>query len=193
MTRIIAGDAGGVALTVPKSGTRPTSDRVREAIFSSLDARGALDGAAVLDLFAGTGALGLEALSRGASEAWFVEKSAKAAGLLRRNAASVGDAIAATSRAVRSHVATASARTYAEGDGIDYDVVFADPPYEVGDDELAALLALLAPRLTDDGIIVLERGAKSADPAVPPELELAQQRRYGDTLVRYYELASPVA
>lgn len=186
MTRIIAGDARGVALTVPRTGTRPTSDRVREALFSSLDARGALDGTAVLDLYAGTGALGLEALSRGAAEAWFVEKAPKAAGLLKRNASTVSDALRARSRTVRTHVVTASALAFAERDGADYDVVFADPPYEVGNDELEQLLAALEPRLAPEGIVVLERGSRSGEPAAPAGLALEQSRRYGDTAILVY-------
>lgn len=189
MTRIIAGDARGVALAVPKSGTRPTSDRTREAIFSALDARGALDGAAVLDLYAGTGALGLEALSRGAAEAWFVERAPKAAGLLRRNADAVADAVRARGRTVRTHVITAAALTHVEHDGADYDVVFADPPYDLGDDELSRLLEALVPRLSPDGLILLERATRSGEPPAPDALTCTQSRRYGDTNVLRYELA----
>ncbi|GGA63748.1 methyltransferase [Pseudoclavibacter endophyticus] len=188
MTRIIAGDAKGVSLTVPKSGTRPTSDRVREAMFSSLDASGVLDGATVLDLYAGTGALGLEALSRGAAEALFVERGAKAANLLKRNARQVQDAIAARSRRVRTQVVTGSALGFAERDGGRFDVVFADPPYEVADTELEALLAGLAPRLAAGGVIVLERGARSGEPATPAALKRTHARRYGDTALLTYEL-----
>ncbi|MGO2110103.1 MAG: 16S rRNA (guanine(966)-N(2))-methyltransferase RsmD [Pseudoclavibacter sp.] len=187
MTRIIAGDAKGVALTVPKSGTRPTSDRVREAMFSSLDASGALDGAAVLDLYAGTGALGLEALSRGAAEAWFVERAPKAAGLLKRNVRLVQDAIGAGRRRVRAQVVVSAALAFAERDGAQYDAVFADPPYEVPNDELEALLAALAARLTPGGVIVLERSTRSSKPAPPASLELTAARSYGDTALLTYE------
>ncbi|MCA1674991.1 MAG: RsmD family RNA methyltransferase, partial [Actinobacteria bacterium] len=90
MMRIVAGWAGGRRLAVPQSGTRPTSDRVREAVFSALEARMDLDGARVLDLYSGSGALGLEALSRGAAHALFVESDARAAAVVRRNAADLG-------------------------------------------------------------------------------------------------------
>lgn len=186
MTRIIAGDARGVALAVPKSGTRPTSDRTREAIFSSLDARGALDGTAVLDLYAGTGALGLEALSRGAAEAWFVERAPKPAGLLKRNASAVAEALRASSRTVRTHVTTAAALGYVERDGTSYDLVFADPPYDLGNDELTTLLEALVPRLAPDGLVVLERATRSGEPEIPAALVLEQSRRYGDTNVLLY-------
>src|SRR3954453_5139092 len=92
MTRIVAGFAGSLTLQVPKSGTRPTSDRVREAIFSALDARDAIHGARVLDLYAGSGALGLEAVSRGAVSAVLVEKNAAAVQVCRRNAAALAGA-----------------------------------------------------------------------------------------------------
>lgn len=186
VTRIIAGDARGVALHVPKSGTRPTSDRVREALFSSLDARGALDDAAVLDLYAGTGALGLEAISRGAVFAAFVEHAPRAASLLRRNASAVTDALPAARRGVRTSVTTASALTHVERDGGVYDLVFADPPYDVPNGELERLLAALEPRLAPHGLIVLERAARSGEPAAPERLELEQTRRYGDTAMVFY-------
>ena len=99
MTRIIAGFAGSLSLQVPRSGTRPTSDRVREAIFSALEARDAIDGAAVLDLYAGSGALGLEAASRGAAEAVLVERAKPAADVCRRNA----DALKRRASRPRSH------------------------------------------------------------------------------------------
>ncbi|MBM3717105.1 MAG: 16S rRNA (guanine(966)-N(2))-methyltransferase RsmD, partial [Actinobacteria bacterium] len=92
MTRIISGRAGGTVLDVPAKGTRPTSDRVRESLFGALESAGLLDGARVADLYAGSGALGLESLSRGAASADLVELSAPAAGLIRRNAARVGAA-----------------------------------------------------------------------------------------------------
>ena len=186
MTRIIAGDARGVALTVPKSGTRPTSDRVREALFSSLDAQGVLDAAAVLDLYAGTGALGLEAASRGAAEVWLVEHAAKAAAVLRRNAAAVSDAVGGTGRRVRTHVVTGAALTFAERDGGTYDVIFADPPYEVPNGDLERLLAALAPRLAPGGRIVLERAERSGAPDAGASLTLEQSRRYGDTALLHY-------
>ena len=98
MTRIVSGFAGSLTLRVPKNGTRPTSDRVREAIFSALDARDAITGLRVLDLYAGSGALGLESLSRGASVVTLVEKHAAAAGVIRKNTATVLGALPKASR-----------------------------------------------------------------------------------------------
>lgn len=180
--RIIAGAAKGVALQVPSSGTRPSSDRLREALFSALDARGTLTEASVLDLYAGSGALGLEALSRGAAEAVFVERAGRAASLLRRNAEAVTAAIAP--RRVRARIVTASAVGFVEKDaGGGYHLVLADPPYELGNAELERLLAALTPRLRPDGVLVLERAARDEPPAAPAGLELEQSRRYGDTVL----------
>ncbi len=180
MTRIIAGRAGGRRLAVPAGrGTRPTSERVREAVFSRLDHLGAVQGARVLDLYAGSGALGLEALSRGAAHAVLVEASPKVAALARRNAVTVG-AGAATVLAVP--VARALAGPPA---GAPVDLVFADPPYDVSQDELAVVLdALAAPgRLAADAVVVVERSARCAEPSWPPPLRRFAGHRYGDTRV----------
>jgi 16S rRNA (guanine966-N2)-methyltransferase len=180
MTRIISGFAGSLTLSVPRSGTRPTSDRVREAIFSALDARGVLDSARVVDLYAGTGSLGLEAASRGAAHVVLVEKNSAAITACRSNAALVlkgaprgGELRIETSgQSVDGFLATSTA---------EWDVVFLDPPYELGDEELAATLALLAPRLADDAVVVLERSSRSPSPAWPHGLELDRRKDYGDT------------
>src|SRR6476469_10915414 len=124
VTRIIAGRAGGRRIAVPPAGTRPTSDRVREALFSALTADPGLDGAAVLDLCAGSGALGLEALSRGAAHALFVESDRRAAAVLRRNVAGLG----LPGCVVRAAPAAAVLAAPADRS---YDVVLVDPPYAV--------------------------------------------------------------
>ncbi|NUP26885.1 MAG: methyltransferase, partial [Nocardia sp.] len=121
MTRIVAGTAGGRRLKVPPAGTRPTSDRVREALFSSIEARMDLAGARVLDLYAGSGALGLEALSRGAAAALLVESDRRAAAVLRANIAELGFGDA------QVRIGTV-AQVLGHGAADAYDLVFADPP-----------------------------------------------------------------
>lgn len=178
MTRIIAGRAGSLVLDVPDAGTRPTSDRVRESLFGALDAADTLRGAAVLDLYAGSGALALEAVSRGAVSADLVEKSARAASVAQRNAVRVSKAVPADV-AIRVHRSSADAFLRATTER--FDLVFLDPPYDVGETELASTLALLVPHLTDEAEVVIERAARSPQPALPPGLSPTRSKRYGDT------------
>lgn len=178
--RIVAGRAKGRRLAAPADGTRPTSDRAREALFNSLTSLLELDGARVLDLFAGTGAVGLEALSRGAVEAVLVESNRVAADVLRRNT----DTVALPgARIVRRPV---SAYLAAPADG-EFDFVFADPPYDYADAELTALLALLVRggRLADQAVIVVERAARAAAPTWPDEVTAVRHRRYGAGVLWY--------
>ena len=185
MTRIIAGFAGSLALAVPKSGTRPTSDRVREAIFSALEAADALDGARVLDLYAGSGALGLEAASRGAARVQLVERDARAAAVAKGNAARV----AAAARGSRPSVAVAATSVASwlsdAAPTADWDVVFIDPPYDVGEASLAGVLDALVPLLAADATVVVERSTRSAAPAPPTGLVLDRTRNYGETAVHW--------
>ena len=204
MTRIIAGFAGSLRLAVPASGTRPTSDRVREAIFSALSARDAIEGATVLDLYAGSGALGLEAASRGAADVTLVEKVKQAAQLCRANTTKV---LASAPRDARPVIDTSSQPVHAfltsarppgarpAGEDADadaqrpgWDLVFIDPPYELELPELTHALEALVPLLAPDAIVVLERGARTLTPAFPAGLELERRKDYGDTAV--YWLAS---
>jgi 16S rRNA (guanine966-N2)-methyltransferase len=180
MTRIISGFAGSLTLAVPRAGTRPTSDRVREAIFSALDARGALDGARVADLYAGTGSLGLEAASRGAAAVVLVESGPAAVKACRANAALV---LRARPRGSTLTVDTSgqAVDTFLAPSRDSWHVVFLDPPYDLGETELAHTLELLAPRVADDGIVVLERSSRSPEPAWPAGLELERRKDYGDT------------
>ncbi|GDY32578.1 16S rRNA (guanine(966)-N(2))-methyltransferase RsmD [Gandjariella thermophila] len=178
MTRIVAGTAGGRRLVVPPRGTRPTSERVREALFSALDATVGLSGTRVLDLFAGSGALGLEALSRGAAHALFVESDRRAAEVLRRNARSLG------LPGVEVRHGTAAAVLAAPADA-PYDIVLADPPYALAEDALAGVLAELpANGWTAPGsLVVVERAARSAEPRWPEGFAVRRSRRYGDSVV----------
>jgi 16S rRNA (guanine966-N2)-methyltransferase len=177
VTRIIAGRAGGRRIAVPPAGTRPTSDRVREALFSALTADPGLDGAAVLDLCAGSGALGLEALSRGAAHALFVEADRRAGAVLRRNVAALG----LPGAAVR--IASAAAVLAAPADR-PYDVVLVDPPYAVPDADVAGWLAAAGAHgwLADDAVVVVERGRGATFPWPAPLVAL-RERRYGDTVL----------
>ncbi|MRG58728.1 16S rRNA (guanine(966)-N(2))-methyltransferase RsmD [Agromyces sp. CFH 90414] len=184
MTRIIAGSAGSLTLQVPRSGTRPTSDRVREAIFSALEARDALDDARVLDLYAGSGALGLEAASRGASDVVLVERAKPAAEICRRNADAVARAIrrgAPHGSGPRVRIAAQSVSAYLEHAVGPFDLVFIDPPYDLGERELARELAALAPLLHPEAVVVVERSSRSPEPSWPAGIAPERRRDYGET------------
>jgi 16S rRNA (guanine966-N2)-methyltransferase len=178
VTRIVAGVAGGRRLAVPPSGTRPTSDRVREALFSALDHDPGLDGAAVIDLCAGSGALGLEALSRGAAHVLFVESDRRTAAVLRRNVAAVG----LPGAVVRERPAAAVLAGAADRP---YDVLLADPPYAVPDAEVTAWLADAQAHgwLARGATVVVERDARSGPLSWPEPLRAERERRYGDTVL----------
>ncbi|WP_382304638.1 16S rRNA (guanine(966)-N(2))-methyltransferase RsmD [Herbiconiux sp. UC225_62] len=186
MPRIIAGFAGSLTLAVPRSGTRPTSDRVREAIFSALEARGGLDGLRVLDLYAGSGALGLEAASRGAASVVLVEKNAAAARIARQNAEMVARAAARDARP-RIDVPVQAVLPYLRAvpvvAGAGYDVVFIDPPYELAESELSEALAALVPLLSPDGTVLVERSSRSPEPSWPVGLVLDRTKAYGETVL----------
>jgi 16S rRNA (guanine966-N2)-methyltransferase len=172
--RVIAGVAKGRRLVAPTGdGTRPTSDRVKESWFSSLQP--VVGGAHVLDLYAGSGALGLEALSRGAAAVTFVEKDRKALTALRTNL----DAVDLPGASVVAR----DVRTALAGDLTDapFDVVVADPPYRVAEDELTVVLAALVRHLAPGAVVTVERGRREPVPTWPAELGDAEARRYGDT------------
>jgi 16S rRNA (guanine966-N2)-methyltransferase len=183
VTRIIAGFAGSTTLGVPKTGTRPTSDRVREALFSSLEARDLIDGGRVLDLYAGTGALGLEAASRGASSVVLVENAPQAARLCRTNAALVTGRAPSGGRPIVD-VAGQSVRAYLQhaAPGT-VDLALVDPPYELTGDDLCLDLEALAPLLAEGAVVVVERRARSGEPTWPAALELESKKSYGDTVL----------
>lgn len=183
MTRIIAGTAGGRTLrTPPGPGTRPTSDRVREAVFSALDARDAVRGSRVLDLYAGSGALGLEAASRGATSVVLVESDRRAAEVVSANADALG---LPGIRVVRSTVAAHLAPDPAPDAGAD--LVLVDPPYDVDEAALAAVLdRLRAGWLAPGGLLVVERSTRSPEPSWPDGIRRAgKPRKYGETTVWY--------
>ncbi len=181
MTRVIAGRAGGRRLATPKgSGTRPTSDRVRESLFAALSSLlGGFEDLHVLDLYAGSGALGIEALSRGASGADFVERDAQAAAVVRANLRELRLPGAVHRRSVRTHLEAAADRPA--------DLVLYDPPYDLGGERVTSELALLVERghVGPDAVIVVERSARTPDVVWPPTLEALRDKAYGETRLWY--------
>jgi 16S rRNA (guanine966-N2)-methyltransferase len=176
MTRVIAGIAGGRRLAVPPgTTTRPTSDRAREGLFASLLSElGTFDGASVLDLFAGSGAIGLEALSRGAERVLLVESDARAAAVIRSNVAAV--ALPGATLAI-DRVERQLARP---PDADRFDLVVADPPYALADDAVTRVLTLLEGGwLADGALVVVERATRSGPLDWPPGFSPGKSRRYG--------------
>jgi len=190
MTRIIAGTARGRRLAVPPTGTRPTSDRVREALFSSVDSEliaggRSWQGLTVLDLFAGSGALGLEALSRGAGSAILVEKSRAAAKVASANVVAVG--LPGAQVLIRDAWSLASMPPPSGG----VDLCFADPPYEWPSNDIRSLLSELAGASWFDSQarVVIERPAKEASHPFPAHWIERSRRSYGDTVLWYGQVA----
>jgi 16S rRNA (guanine966-N2)-methyltransferase len=179
--RVIAGEAGGLRLTAPKgTRTRPTADRVKEALFAALGP-GRLIGAAVLDCYAGSGALAIEALSRGASTALLLDRDPLAVDAIRRNLSSTG-------LAPRAHVQRRAVGAAVKGPppaDAPFDLVFLDPPYDQPAGKLADVLAALAEPgwLAADGTVVVERAASAGPPLLPQRWGVTWSRVYGDTLV----------
>lgn len=186
MTRIIAGRAGSLTLEVPDAGTRPTSDRVRESLFGALESADALRGAVVLDLYAGSGALALEAVSRGAASADLVEKSARAAGVAQRNAARVAKSTGGDAP-IRVHRVPADAFLAGAAGAPSWTLAFVDPPYDLGEVELATTLGRLAHRLSEGALVVIERASRSPEPSMPDTLRLTRSKKYGDTTLWWAE------
>jgi 16S rRNA (guanine966-N2)-methyltransferase len=167
----------------PGRATRPTSDRAREGLFAAVTALlGSLEGTSVLDLYAGSGAVGLEALSRGAADVLMIESDPGAAQVIRRNIESLR---LPGARLIQDRVGRALRR--GPGPGGPRGLVFADPPYSAGDDELSDMLVMLADRgwLTTDALVVLERDARSGAPPWPRGYSQERSRRYGETLLWY--------
>jgi 16S rRNA (guanine966-N2)-methyltransferase len=187
VTRIIGGSAGGRRITAPSGQhTRPTTDRVREALFSSIEAWcGSLQGLRFLDLYAGSGAVGLEAWSRGAGVVTLVESDRRTARLIADNARAIGFPKAEV-------VAAAVAGTLGKPPSAPYDVVFLDPPYPLDDASVGAELGLLAAQgwLVPGAMVVVERSSRSAEPAWPRGIEGTRSRKYGETTLWYGHAAA---
>jgi 16S rRNA (guanine966-N2)-methyltransferase len=185
VTRVIAGVARGRRLAVPPGRlTRPTSDRAREGLFATLTAiRGTLAGAVMLDLYAGSGAIGLEALSRGAARVLFVESDPRAARVLRENMGVVGLPGGAVAADRVERVLTAGPGARPGG----YDIAFADPPYATGEADVTRMLMLLATGgwLEPDAIVVVERATRSGPVPWPPGYVPDRSRRYGEATFWY--------
>jgi len=179
MTRVVAGELGGRRLAVPSGrGTRPTSERVREGLFSTLVAmRGSLEGAAFLDLYAGSGAVGIEAASRGAGQVVCVERDPRALAVLRSNVEAVAAGLVQVSAAPVE-------RFLRSPGGGTWDVVFLDPPYSDPVEEVLELLTTEG-RLAPAAIVVAERSIRAAEPGWPAGFESDRSRRYGDTMLWY--------
>ena len=176
MTRIISGEARGRRIKVPPAGTRPTSDRAREGLFSSLQVRFGFADARVLDLFAGSGALGLEAASRGAAEVVLVENNPAAVKIIRHNADVV--------KHPRVSIEETKASTYlAHAPREHFTMVLADPPYELTDEAVVEMLEALRPTLADGAAVVIERHVSSPETAWPagyvPTTQKLKKRTYG--------------
>ena len=189
MTRIIGGTAGGRRLETPRGpSTRPTSDRVREALFSAIEARtGSLDGLRFLDLYAGSGAVGLEARSRGAGVVTMVEQDRRTAALITRNASALGFSRARV-------VAAAVSTVLLSPPAAPYDLVFSDPPYPTPDEDVDGdLLALVAQGwLVPGALVVVERAAKRSQVTWPDGIVEDRTKRYGETML-WYGHATPAA
>jgi 16S rRNA (guanine966-N2)-methyltransferase len=183
MARVIAGEAGGRRLAVPDGrDTRPTSDRAREGLFATISSIvGPLTGARVLDLYAGSGAVGLEALSRGAESVLLVEYGARAARVIRQNIEAIGLPGATV---VADRVERVLARGPVEGR---YDVVFADPPYALADAEVTRVLSLLAEQswLPPGALVIVERATRSGPLSWPDGFVPDRARRYGEATFWY--------
>ncbi len=185
VTRIIAGTRGGRRLaTPPGARTRPTTDRVREAVFSALESWSGegLAGLAFLDLYAGSGAMALEAASRGATPVTAVESDRRTADLIRRNAQDLGLPLDVRPLTVADLLAGPAPRTY--------DIIWADPPYPVPTDRLEQVLGAVwaSGWLAADGLLVLERSSRDRDPRWPDGVD-GWSRRYGETTVHYAQEA----
>ena len=176
MTRIISGEARGRKLQVPPEGTRPTSDRAKEGLFSSLQVRFGFQDAVVLDLFAGSGALGLEAASRGAAEVVLVESDPHTCAVIRRNAEVVGHPnVQVMQMAASAYVAQAPRKHF--------DMVLADPPYELAPETVVEMLEALRPLLVDGAAVVVERHRDSPHTEWPagytPTPQKLKKRTFG--------------
>jgi 16S rRNA (guanine966-N2)-methyltransferase len=180
VSRIISGLASSIKLKAAAKSTRPTSDRVKESLFAKLEHLGVLEGAKVLDLYAGSGALGLEAASRGAAEVILVEKDKAATEVIKENIRLVSKAvgpkvpITLQAREVKKFLGQLAAS---------YDLVFIDPPYELSNEEIAQNLVSLSQNLKKNAVVIVERSSRSPDLALPDGFVLEEIKTYGDTAV----------
>lgn len=194
MSRIISGAAGGVRLaSVPGDNTRPTTDRVKESLFSKLESYDIIRGARVLDAFGGSGALGCEALSRGAASVTLLDTYPKAVAVIRKNVAAVEKAMgrigAGSSSAAGSvaRVQQSQALTYVKSASGPWDLVFVDPPYAMPNEQVSELLEALTPKLAEGAVVVVERSSRDAEPVWGEGLYCFSTRQHGETVLYYVE------
>lgn len=192
MSRIVAGAAGGTPLkSVPGDATRPTTDRVKEALFSRLESYDVLANARVLDLYAGAGSLGIEAASRGARSVLLVELAPKAVAVCQANAGLVNKALRNDLVSVRRGSVDSVLDSFAPvpggSAGKTWDLVFMDPPYPLTNEELAKTLEKVALVLDVGATVVVERSARSAEPTWPAGLEKFADKKYGETRLWFAE------
>lgn len=192
MSRIISGAAGGVRLaSVPGDNTRPTTDRVKESLFSKLESYDIIRGARVLDAFGGSGALGCEALSRGAASVTLLDTYPKAVVVIRKNVAAVEKAMGRTgsSGATGSvaRVQQSQALTYVKSASGPWDLVFVDPPYAMPNEQVSELLEALTPKLAEGAVVVVERSSRDPEPVWGEGLYCFSTRQHGETVLYYVE------
>lgn len=192
MSRIIAGAAGGTPLTgVPGSLTRPTTDRVKEALFSRLDAFNVITGARVLDLYAGSGALGVESGSRGARTVDLVESDGRASAVCQRNADLVNGVLGR--KVVTVHRSKVEPFLERASEAAVWDLVFLDPPYLLEEVGLQAVLLKLSTHLSPAAVVVVERSSRSPEPRWPEALTRFAEKKYGETRLWFAEPFVPDA
>lgn len=183
MAKIVAGDAGGLPLeSVPGSDTRPTTERTKEAVFSWFESRDWIQGNAILDLYTGSAGLAVEAASRGAASVTGVERARGAARVARANADIVNEALG---REVVTIQQLSAQRFLETTEPASWDVVLADPPYDMDLDELTPMIAQAFTALMDDGLFVLERPVKLDEPHWPDDTYVVDARRYGEAMVYF--------
>ncbi|WP_311648243.1 16S rRNA (guanine(966)-N(2))-methyltransferase RsmD [Rothia mucilaginosa] len=187
MSRIISGAAGGVRLaSVPGDNTRPTTDRVKESLFSKLESYDIIRDARVLDAFGGSGALGCEALSRGAASVTLLDIYPKAVAVIRKNVAAVEKAMGRTGSS-STRVQQSQALTYVKSASGPWDLVFVDPPYAMPNEQVSELLEALTPKLAEGAVVVVERSSRDEEPVWGEGLYCFSTRQHGETVLYYVE------
>lgn len=187
MSRIISGAAGGVRLaSVPGDNTRPTTDRVKESLFSKLESYDIIRDARVLDAFGGSGALGCEALSRGAASVTLLDIYPKAVAVIRKNVAAVEKAMGRTGSS-STRVQQSQALTYVKSASGPWDLVFVDPPYAMPNEQVSELLEALTPKLAEGAVVVVERSSRDPEPVWGEGLYCFSTRQHGETVLYYVE------
>lgn len=187
--RVVAGKLGGRRLTGPRGETpRPTADRVREALFNVV---GDLEGAHVLDLFSGTGAVGIEAWSRGATRVVLVERAVPSLRILRRNLSALGLSEGIEVKSLEVARALPGLLAERAAGARPFDLIFADPPYAEAEAALAPVLSAAPALLADDGVLVLEHARRTASPSPPEGMDADRPRHYGDTTLTVLRKGNP--